>query len=577
MGKLTRFARRLLRPLVMVGIVGTLSVSLVVTTPSNAQAFVVPPIPPPVIAGAVEALAPAAWAAAVTPAGWVILGGVALLAGAYYTKDYWLPYVQGAFGQGTPDQNTNVPPSGTGLNIDPRIHNNGVSWNINANGVKVGAFVDLVINGAGAPATNNYEVTYRKWCETPSGSVYMQDAQIDAPSINTYYTPTQYLTPRLTIDACRVAADKIVGVKAGPAKGDGDLWKANGQKGPDTVSFIGRKTTDTAHFDPASPDVKYTTTVECIRKDGTKFSLSADSSGDAKGVKMPSCAASVPGSHGTGKTTVDGFAPNTTTPQRLYDLPANTPATNQPLCGGTRPGQGCKLSIAVDGKPCVVGDFNCVNWLDISKQDLTRVQCSYGPYAVGLDSCNGLERAYEEGGAPATQENTDGNPATRNDNDPAGQPVQNPTTTTTTVPGGAAPAPPPGSTTEQAQCFPSGWATLNPVEWVMKPVGCALDSAFKPKKDIQTRLTGMQTKFSGKVPVSWFTGGTANVSGGSCPTNWALDVQGQHVSLICGTPVEGILLAFRPVMGAMLVIAALWPLLRSLFYAAIPILKVNPS
>jgi hypothetical protein len=111
----------------------------------------------------------------------------------------------------------------------------------------------------------------------------------------------------------------------------------------------------------------------------------------------------------------------------------------------------------------------------------------------------------------------------------------------------------------------------------MKPVGCALDSAFKPKTDIQTRLTDMQAKFSNKVPITWFGGGMANVSGGTCPTNWALDIQGHHVSLICGTPAEGIILAFRPVLGAMLVIAALWPLVRSLFYAAIPIFKVTPS
>jgi hypothetical protein len=36
------------------------------------------------------------------------------------------------------------------------------------------------------------------------------------------------------------------------------------------------------------------------------------------------------------------------------------------------------------------------------------------------------------------------------------------------------------TTSDEAECFPSGWAALNPVEWVLKPVKCALVWAFVP-------------------------------------------------------------------------------------------------
>jgi hypothetical protein len=252
---------------------------------------------------------------------------------------------------------------------------------------------------------------------------------------------------------------------------------------------------------------------------------------------------------------------------------------NYKQCDQGKPGAGCEMRITIDGKPCVVGQWECVHWTDLWKDSTTstRVGCTYGPYTLAVDQCTIMEPAYVPGGGPLNAENTDGAPETKNNVDVGGQPYTPEPVKPATVPGSSAAAPPAGSTPEQQQCFPSGWAQLNPVEWVMKPVGCALDSAFKPKKDVQTRVTSMQTKFSDKVPISWFSVGKQGVSGGTCPTNWALDISGEHVSLICGTPVEGIVLAFRPVMGAMLVLAALWPLIRSLFYAAIPIFKVTPS
>lgn len=37
-----------------------------------------------------------------------------------------------------------------------------------------------------------------------------------------------------------------------------------------------------------------------------------------------------------------------------------------------------------------------------------------------------------------------------------------------------------------AQCWPTGWGMLNPVSWVLMPVGCALEAAFVPSASMQT-------------------------------------------------------------------------------------------
>jgi hypothetical protein len=136
----------------------------------------------------------------------------------------------------------------------------------------------------------------------------------------------------------------------------------------------------------------------------------------------------------------------------------------------------------------VVGDLQCENWPQIAQSDTStppRVSCNHGPYIAVLAACGILEKAYFPGGAPATVPNTDGDPGTGSNTDPNGTPIPQPAPVQTgTIPGGAgqpgAGVSPNPASTDSSNCFPNGWGVFNPVEWIQKPVGCALSWAFVP-------------------------------------------------------------------------------------------------
>ena len=290
----------------------------------------------------------------------------------------------------------------------------------------------------------------------------------------------------------------------------------------------------------------------------------------------------------------------------------------------------CVMEIYVDGKKCTMLAPACVDWLTRHSANATGVECRYGGRVVHISYCYGLEVKYR--GHPVAQDpkNFDGNPLTVNPDaptkpevDPEKNPNYNPNDTPLENPSeephewkpplpspnlpewetekdldppkdpgpsdppvdgeppvgnpppvvGNPPVAPPGTNTT---CW-GARASWNPIEWVYQPVVCALRAAFAPAKPIASRVSSMSSKFSDRVPMSWFGIGTEGISGGSCPTSWKVTYRGESHSLICGTAADGAIRSFRPVMGAMLVIAALFPLLRSLFYSTIPLFRVTPS
>lgn len=582
--------RRLRKPAVMAVVAGALALSLTVTTTQKAEAN--PLVALPVVAAAESIVGGASLpfvapsllsiAIATNPVGWAIGGTLAVAAigvGLYATRDYWMPWVQdplGSWGKATGANPSVDPVAGTrvwpGLTMSGGRSINTQVWQIDGN-----------YSGSGATTSSLIGYAVQLYCKNPSTNVVTQRKGLFSTGFG-----TTIQGPKSVQVYCSAAgmggtsSEVVVGGVVG-APGADPVLPAAGASG--IASYLGPANVyrwgdalaggGTPAFDPRGADVKYKTTSECVDAGGVKTSITAESIGTDGAVKFASCEAAGKG-HGTGNLSVVGIAPGTTTETPLWHMtPTADPA--MPLCDPQRPGSGCKMTITIDSKPCTVGTWECEHWTDLYKDPATkpRVGCTYGPYTLEVDQCKVMEPAYRPGGAPATDANIDGDPATQNNTQPSGSQYTAPGSPT--VPGGAATGAPAGSTPEEQQCFPQGWAMLNPVEWVMKPVGCALKAAFVPSKDVQTRVTGMQAKFSDKVPISWFGGSMTAVSGGACPTNWALDVAGEHVSLICGTPAEGILLTFRPIMGAMLVIAALWPLIRSLFYAAIPIFKVTPS
>lgn len=571
--------RRAVKPAAMVGVVGMLSVSMIVTTPSNAQAFgdgTKLPVKETWVMGAAKTVAPVAMAAvSVTPIGWALrLGQLGFL--AYSTSDMWMPFVTGAWGAATGPS----APAGAAAAVhrDLKItkmekgqyaHAVTVFMEYTGNDYQNGALFDVA-----GRVTCRYDGVTSTFNVTTSGNFGRAGGN---------YTSTP--APAL---ACPHNGYVMLGAIAGPFAGSGDLVtcpSGSCHPGPENVFKWGSEFQDgDPGFDPLGEEVGYQGKSECIDSGGTISWVTGPAiPGNNGAMLMPSCEAAGKG-HGTGRTTVTGFRPDGGT-ETVWDTgaqPLMDPAT--PLCDPGRATSGCVLEVTKDGQPCATGDVECENWAQESqKENNTRYGCKLGPYVMPLSACSLLERAYHPGGSPLNDPNTDGNPSTSSSLGPSGQPAVAPapaTTGTTTgvspVPGGSGQAGP-GAEPGAAACWPSGWGMLNPLEWVYKPVVCAAKALFQPQKNMQTRVTAMAATFENKVPVSWFGIDVAGASGGGCPVSWAVEFQGTSHSLICGTQAENIILGLRPVLGAMLIMAMLWPLIRSLFYSAIPVFKVTPS
>lgn len=185
----------------------------------------------------------------------------------------------------------------------------------------------------------------------------------------------------------------------------------------------------------------------------------------------------------------------------------------------------CYLQVKVDGIPCQVGVDRCYDWMRVEPKN--RVECQFGPYALGLEQCRDLEWAYRSGagmtpsdapapgGAPAL--NPDGSPNPQAPtrlvpSDPEGKPApevapgtpfrpdpyppgnpgpnpnpdppSNPDPTTVQPPppvwNPPVPGNPPDLDSPAKNCI-AAMASWNPVDWVYVPVKCALTWAFVPK------------------------------------------------------------------------------------------------
>jgi hypothetical protein len=583
--------RKCAKPVAVVGVTGLLSLGMVSLGSSQAQAVagVDDLLLAPVVEGATEALLPELLTglAAVSPVGWVVLGGLGLAA---VTQDYWMPYVAGAFGYATTNKDANVP-SGNPY-VDPRIHLQPESLGLGANPWTVTVAGTVDTSGLASGINHGFHVAYHLHCtENKDGSGANYDKTSDGTSsYNSASGPSFSMS-----FACQYGY--AIGATAGPFQGDPELTylESGAGGGPGNVLHWGStvKTNNDA-FDPRSAGTKYTATVECIKDDGTRVSISADTAGDKGGIKIPSCEAAGAG-HASGKVDVVGTPPGAapgTAPTNLYSRPAPGPDPNHPLCDPTLAGPLCKLQILIDGKPCVEGQVECLRWASLAQSSPSRVQCMYGPYAVALSNCNALERAYEPGGAPATIPNTDGDPSTRSNNDPNGQPQPvpqpgadpgtapraGPGTVAPPAPGGAgAPAPGAPPTSDSGRCFPNGWGVFNPVEWVVGSLRCV----FEPSQSSQDSVNQIPNKFSGKAPFVWFAGagtlvaGSAAIGSAGCP-NWVVHVGGWSQNVVCGSTFTAALVATRTSIFGLLVIAMFWPLIRSLWYAVIPIIRPTP-
>jgi hypothetical protein len=125
-------------------------------------------------------------------------------------------------------------------------------------------------------------------------------------------------------------------------------------------------------------------------------------------------------------------------------------------------------------------------------------KCTWGGHVMPLTDCErvktwtattSVNQGTDPDPTPVPGISWDPNPSPTPNPNPSASPSPSPSTSTapSPSPSSSVAVDPPGSPgtpdpndTEGVQCFPTGWGMLNPVEWVYKPVKCALSWAFVP-------------------------------------------------------------------------------------------------
>jgi hypothetical protein len=227
-----------------------------------------------------------------------------------------------------------------------------------------------------------------------------------------------------------------------------------------------------------------------------------------------------------------GVGTDVTRYNTIYNVPAVPQATRDayPECAGTiaQRTQRCESWIILDEVPCKVGGTDCKKWTEIYALQPSRVKCAYGPYYVDPSLCTALANLYvSEYGVTIDTKAPTGSalqPVDRNNTI-----IQQPTTinspitnysyitnTQTSVEMFEDPKTENNTLVKGAECFPYGWRKLNPVEWIVQPVGCALRTAFLPRQDTVLATTnGLKVKMErlGFKPVSDAIGASLAVMG----------------------------------------------------------------
>jgi hypothetical protein len=473
---------------------------------------------------------------------------------AFGTSDMWMPYATGDFGSSQDD--VPMPDNGDKTTQNLEVTGHSLSGN-----TVTGSWT-FTNNGTTGTFTRTYEVI-SKCKRTSDNAIHFAKAR----ATQNTGSGTVTATTTLPLTPCP-AGYTTLGYVVGGVESNGEVFSP-GLTGSGTVQFSQNVSSErgprnqkrwgeltAAGFDPHGADVTYKTRSECIDAAGVKTWVEALTSGANGAVLVPSCAAAGKG-QGTGRTQFIGVKPDGSE-QILWDTgadPYSDPAT--PACDPGRAGfTGCTLQVEIDGKPCEAGNPECEDWLGTNQRDSTstRVKCKFGPYQLPIAQCALLEQAYLPGGAPSSDENTDGNPDTRNWADPAGNPVTPTAPSITPNPGsvpGTGGQTGPGADADSKACYPSGWAALNPVEWVLKPVGCALRAAFVPSPTtVATQSQRVQDKINRvgfqRISAAWLaTFDAAGGGGGGCSGPvMEFEMRGVHQTLkpfdACSEPMASV-------------------------------------
>lgn len=229
---------------------------------------------------------------------------------------------------------------------------------------------------------------------------------------------------------------------------------------------------------------------------------------------------------------------------------------------------GCSLGVWIDTKRCYEGVAGCADWEEIERAEPERIKCRWGVNDVALSNCRVLRDLYKPDTEVEVDTGVKTEPGTGADTSPGTSPG---------VPVGALPRP--ENEAEGSECMPTGWAAFNPIEWILKPVKCALQWAFVPKKPLVDVVTRIKTKMEGRAPFKWFTSLAAlpsSFGSSGCP-DWRIQVADVDKNIICNTGFGNAIVSARPMLLALMLAAAVWPFMRSLAYSAFPVFKPSPS
>lgn len=180
---------------------------------------------------------------------------------------------------------------------------------------------------------------------------------------------------------------------------------------------------------------------------------------------------------------VEDIVPWTTTPEWVHDVPTEYP--------GCLPGTACELTLwRVTGpgpEYCGVAGVGCQDWYQ-DPNNTENYECRYGPYVVDLGYCNVFRNPGRlTPNTPTAEDPLNGTRASNGAAPDTGldvglteyvhDPAPDPT-----------PFPYAPSDSPAGECFPTGWGIFNPVEWVYRPVSCALAWAFVPRPQTVTDM-----------------------------------------------------------------------------------------
>jgi len=470
------------------GVAVVLSLSL--AAPAHAN-----PIVAPVMPAAAGAVSTAAGAICGTGVGCVVLAGVALASGAYWAynnQDKLVEWGHRLFSDADGD--------GTG-----GYDSASLTWDA----MYLPGSMTVVQSVAQATISPSRYATIRWGCRDSAGLVHaFEEANKNVQGVQTtgdYLTAYGASNGTLFASTCTdFAGNEMAYV---------EIWDSTG-------SATGTNLMDAWYSaGMLSGPYRTSTTVTCRNDAGVDTVMTAVTESESATSNIVTTIPACPTGSRTSKVAVglkpgDGSTATGTIPAWTWTAKESDLNVAYPLCKASA---GCELVIKYNGTDCELGATQCIDWYTDSKT-VGGYACSWGPYTLAKSQCDPLRYAYDPGAVFDPNGNRVYKPGYSTGTDlttPATNPSTATTTTTTADPGTSysfpttAPIPsspsvvPDTGVQVDSGCWPTGTAAWNPLEWVLRPVQCALVWAFVPPEGMGTRMAEFSTAWDGSDAGTW--------------------------------------------------------------------------